>query len=432
MFKKHLKIIAIGFMLGMMHLMPNAEHHPFIAEKVIMQMKEKDANKHDKEKENTMIYEFPKLTGHYNVGLTSRHVVDPERQDIQNPLAHRELMVTVWYPAHKNFSRGRDTTNNKLALEVYCKDEVESVKGSFEQMGFPKKDIAMIDHVYAHAISEAKPLKENKPFPIILFSHGYLGCDAKMYTAFCEELASHGYIVASIAHTHYASKVTFPDGRVITPAPEKLTQQAMPSEQEQKLWTDDAQTVLNYLVTCNKDSKDAFHTMIDTQHVGMVGHSMGGVTAYNVCLKDDRFKVGISLDGLPINDDSFAMKMQCPFMFVLAQDTIDNLYSTDEELAQRNGLPIEQIVHIRSALQAILACMKKYYEGLAKSNMITSIVIPGIKHGGFSDLMILKEFPFYKNNKDIVNLEAMVGDADGFETVNKINQEMIKFFKQNL
>jgi dienelactone hydrolase len=427
MLKKRLKIIAIGFMLGMMHLMPNAEHHPFIAEKVIMQMKEKDTNKKNNEKENAMRYEFPKLTGNYNLGLTSRHVIDHARKDILDPSANRELMVEIWYPAQ---------TNSSHDLEVYCKDEVGLVKKSFEQMGYPEKDVAMIDQVYVHAISEATPLKESKPFPIILFSHGYLGCDAKMYTAFCEELASHGYIVASIAHTHYATKVTFPDGRVITPMPEKLTHQTMPSEQEQKLWNDDVQTVLNYLETCNKDPKDIFYGMLDMQRVGMVGHSMGGATAYNMCLKDNRFKAGISLDAFPmINNSSTAFsatEMKHPFEIVLAQDTIDNLYATDEELARRTGLPIEQIIQMRDTNQVMFMNMKKYYKELQESKKITYMLIPGIKHGGFSDLMILKEFPFYKNNKDVINLETMTGDANGFETIDRINQAMVKFFKQNL
>ena len=53
--------------------------------------------------------------------------------------------------------------------------------------------------------------------PVVLYSPG-LGGTRDSGTVLVEELVSRGYIVATIDHTHDATAVEFPDGRVETPA----------------------------------------------------------------------------------------------------------------------------------------------------------------------------------------------------------------------
>ncbi len=50
--------------------------------------------------------------------------------------------------------------------------------------------------------------------PVILFSHGYTGAFTD-YTFIFEDLASRGYVVASVDHTYEATAVEFPDGRFV-------------------------------------------------------------------------------------------------------------------------------------------------------------------------------------------------------------------------
>ncbi|MBN2246460.1 MAG: hypothetical protein JW755_11520 [Candidatus Aminicenantes bacterium] len=55
---------------------------------------------------------------------------------------------------------------------------------------------------------------KEKKYPVLIFSHGW-GEHYSQNTILMEELASHGYIVFSIAH-HYECKFSsYPDGRFI-------------------------------------------------------------------------------------------------------------------------------------------------------------------------------------------------------------------------
>ena len=50
--------------------------------------------------------------------------------------------------------------------------------------------------------------------PVVVFTHGYTGTFTD-YTYIFEDLASRGYVVASVDHTYEATAVAFPDGRFV-------------------------------------------------------------------------------------------------------------------------------------------------------------------------------------------------------------------------
>lgn len=372
-----------------------------------------------------MIFEFPPLKGEYGVGTTTRYLIDAARQEPHNPSANRELMIHLWYPANAD----------KHSLELYCKDEIEINKIAFLKKGYPEKNINELDSIYTHAVPNAEPLKKDVPFPVVLFSHGYLGTKPVEYTAFCEELASHGYIVVGIAHTYFASSVLFPDGRQITTPREKYMQQNKPDfEKDQELWIADAQFVIDQLTKINANSKDQFFNLFDLDKIGMFGHSFGGLVSLYMLLSDNRIKAGINFDQMSyLASNKIAITK--PFMFLMAQQTIDcinALNKSDEQLAQVFECDIEIIRAQMREAQSDWINMEKNYQQLIASNKVPYAIIPNIKHGGFSDYLVLKELPLYKNNKQLINLEAVTGTANGFETMEKINQHIVGFFDKYL
>ncbi len=353
-------------------------------------------------------FEFPQLTGKYPVGKTIRHIVDTSRQEPFNPTEKRELMVHIWYPCQSG------EIHSHVA---YRKDEIDETKASMLRKSFSEEDVKDLDSIYTHAVADEQPLRGLTPYPVILFSHGYLGSMPDDYTAFCEELASHGYIVASVAHTYYARQVVFPDGRKITAAPELFTQQRGPNADEQRMWAEDVQCVLDHLMQYNADAKDKFYDLLDPNRAGIIGHSMGGSTAFRLCMQDPRFKAGVSLDASPWSSDAKVSSLTKPFLFIFAEQTLEDLHACDEELAQKYNMDVAVVRGFRSVSQ---------------QEVREDVVIPGLMHGGFSDLLLIKEVPVYKNNKHIINLEAMTGTAEGKKTIQLINKHIVDFFNSNL
>lgn len=376
-----------------------------------------------------MIFNFPKLTCQYNVGETKRYIIDQNRKEAHDLSASRELMVYFWYPSDKL------QNSDKNSLNLYCAEDIEKNKQVFKQLGFTEAEINLLEHVYTYALPEAIPLYSNGPYPIVFFSHGYLGCGPRLYTAFCQELASHGYIVISIAHTYYAQSVTFPDGRVIEAASEKF-KQIEPSKEDQELWIADVHTALNALKKFSIDKNDMFFDLCNFNKIGMFGHSFGGSTAFYLCLQDPNFKVGIDLDNLLL-DDVDITDLHKPFLFILSESLVDELKLNDEEIKKKYSENLAQTfsMTVEEANEIIMKShnrMKDNFRKLTQSKELRYIVIPGIEHMGFSDLLILKEMSIHKQNKQLIDLESIAGQVEGFSIMREINEYIVGFFDKNL
>ncbi len=119
-----------------------------------------------------------------------------------------------------------------------------------------------------------------------------------------EDLASHGYVVVAIDHTHEAFAVHFPDGRV--------ERSEVPLDSPQEVLRDllvptrvaDARFVLDQLTelaTGRTVTETALPPHLagnlDLSRVGMFGHSLGGSTTAQAMHDDPRIRAGVNLDG---------------------------------------------------------------------------------------------------------------------------------------
>jgi len=145
---------------------------------------------------------------------------------------------------------------------------------------------------------------DRRGHPVVLYSPG-LGSDRTISTVLVEELASYGYIVVTIDHTHDAGEVEFPGGRVETLSLPRNINDAVIA-QALAVREADTRFVLNQLAAINaghnsnvgnqplpKGMRGAF----DLSRTGMFGHSLGGATAAATMHDDPRIKAGINMDG---------------------------------------------------------------------------------------------------------------------------------------
>jgi predicted dienelactone hydrolase len=113
------------------------------------------------------------------------------------PHAKREIMVTLYYPAHP-------PANAQPA--PYVEGQMTDLLASKAHL--PALAIQLIHaHAYEHV-----PIAGGS-FPVVLFSPG-IGTPPVEYTGTVEDLASHGYIVAMIYHTYSVPFTVFADGRM--------------------------------------------------------------------------------------------------------------------------------------------------------------------------------------------------------------------------
>ena len=129
----------------------------------------------------------------------------------------------------------------------------------------------------------------------------------RSYSALLEELASHGYVVAAIQHTYGTSAVGFPDQRLVRFGGKKWNAGDQdPLENRLRfyrsitdVWASDAVFVLDQLAQLEQGTPaSVLKGRLDLTHVGIFGHSFGGIAAAQACERDDRFKACLNLDGM--------------------------------------------------------------------------------------------------------------------------------------
>lgn len=217
----------------------------------------------------------PQLTGPLPVGTRDAHLVDSTRLDPFRPAKNRELMVTISYPAQR---KGRHAPWLTPGLAAAADPIISSPAfldvpaGTVDWSGTLRR--ARVD-------APALPGR----WPVVLFSPGLQG-PREFYSSQADDLASRGYVMVTVSHTHEALAVEFPGDRieygVIDGSPETMKKVI-------DTRVADMRFVLGRL--------PSLHRWADTGRVGIAGHSAGGYTAGETMVHDRRFDAGINIDG---------------------------------------------------------------------------------------------------------------------------------------
>lgn len=184
--------------------------------------------------------------GDLSVGVRQIELVNKDQIDIPAvaagggtpgdlPRYDRPLTVEMWYPSVEG-------ATGDTSMKAYLRDGTTEVT------------------LQGRAVRDAAPVASADPFPLIMLSHGYPG-NRFLMSHLAENLASKGYVVASIDHTDstYRDQTTFGSTLVNRPL--------------------DQLFVLDQMAKLNQDKSSGFAGLIDADNAGLVGYSMGGYGA---------------------------------------------------------------------------------------------------------------------------------------------------------
>lgn len=267
------------------------------------------------------------------------------------------------------------------------------------------------------SVQEKAATKES--FPLVIFSHGAFGYGMSNYSTF-QELASQGYTVCSINHTYHAFMTKLDNGKTILANMEFINNAMMAQngdvsaeksyalEQEwMKLRTGDMRFVLESIRKMTaKDNPDEVFQSIDLDHIGLLGHSLGGATAAQIGREDKDVDAVIVLDGTMLGEtvgfkDGKEIITDVPY-----PKPIMNIYN-------------------ESHYQEALKDKENYANMVASKNALASyqVVVKGSGHINFTDLPIVSPF-----------LSKMLGtgDVDARYCINTTNQVVLEFFNHYL
>ncbi len=184
--------------------------------------------------------------GDFEVGVRTVEVTDSNRPDVLNmrngedtPLYDRSLTLEIWYPA-----------------------QLASAQSPGTQYQTRTRNPEITATLTGRSVRDADPLRGDARFPLVIISHGYPG-NRYLLSHLGENLASKGYVVASIDHTDS----TYEDQQNINST---LYNRAM-----------DQRFVLSAIADFSETSDHFLSGVVDANNTGLIGYSMGGFGAVN-------------------------------------------------------------------------------------------------------------------------------------------------------
>ena len=265
---------------------------------------------------------LPDPGGPYAIGTTTYHLEDINRPEIfgESPGGNRELMLQIWYPADPGTAEEPAPWFDQL-------DIAASVIS--ERLGLPSFFLGHLNLVKTHALINAFPHSDAAPYPLLLFSHGLSGLRMQN-TALFEELASNGYIVASVDHTYDSVITILPEGRVILHHGQTVMPEGVPTVQSGRRLLDvrvqDLTSVLAFLEDQNRKNDSLLLGRMDMQKIGVMGHSTGGGTAIEFCAQSTQCQAVLALDSWvePVSDAAISSALPQPSMFLNTPEWLGN------------------------------------------------------------------------------------------------------------
>lgn len=361
---------------------------------------------------------LPKPTGEYQIATQKLFLTDTLRKEkFTSRRKYREIYVKIWYPVR---------AEGEYEYEYFLNDyPTKVVADIFKSVGLDRDLVDIIKQTQTHSLSEDFELPSGQKFPVILFNPGFYFGMSDFYTAIIENLASHGYIVCCINHPYeqpfvessgkdaYMKKKKAQLAYLPLFLMEKFRNFKIDTDEEieattrlylNKLkrfdkilrrWTADNEFFISYLEkVSNSPTSPSLFAGMNLDRMGVLGQSVGGSVSGQLCLQNsERIKAGINLDCFQFGD-MIDEPLQTPFM--LMQSEHYPLWILGNSVVYRNH-------------------QSDFYRTTIKN----------ARHFVFSDASFL----------DLISAEdkkKMIGNIEGDETVQLINNYILEFFNSYL
>jgi len=206
-------------------------------------------------------YYPPDAPGPYEVGVTTLYVADESRFELWG-MRYRTLPLEIWYPSTGDGGRANSMQDMVGEVPAVALPVLLLLYGA---------DFSAFWNAPTSALRDADVLDSGGPFPVVLFSHGFMGVRFQNFTM-AEHLASHGFVVVSVEHYGNAIFVNLPGPPLI---PFNPLGSATVSQDR----IGDVAFVFGELERMNRDSGGPWHKRLDLDRFAISGHSMGGFTS---------------------------------------------------------------------------------------------------------------------------------------------------------
>lgn len=375
---------------------------------------------------------LPAPDGAFGVGFARAEFVDTARRlDVEDAASGpRRLPGLVWYPAAR---RGEGD------VPYLAADTADTTLTALARIfRFTEVELKPVASARLAAQPGARPLRQARAFPVVVFSHGLL-MYPEQNSALAARLASHGYIVVSIAHPLDAVDQRLADGRVVearfstshddprfTGAFDTLVNGADLIDRRQALgvyaqavgatrigrsvaeWRADTLAVAQAIIDGREpEALKGVFASSDRSSLAFAGMSFGGATSATACRRVPECRAAVNLDGQNFDPELFDAPVQRPLLLLLSDWTRYGLFKGQSREADfsPNDLAYEP------------------WQSAGANSDVTRVRLGGGRHLAFTDLVALL---------DGEKRDARVGEVEGQEALAAVGDLVLAFLDERL
>ncbi|MCD9028216.1 hypothetical protein LDO26_08330 [Luteimonas sp. BDR2-5] len=376
---------------------------------------------------------LPAPDGEHAVGVVRAEFVDPSRPLDAGDRAGgpRRLPAIVWYPADAP-AAGEPA--------AYLEDEVAAttLPAIARNFGYAEDELRPLATARMTVHPGVPPARHPHGFPVVVYSHGFF-LYPEQNSVLASRLASHGYIVVSIAHPGDAADVRLEDGRVVATTiagegddprladalkvlaggPDLAVRRdalsvyadALPATRIGRSfadWRDDTVAVAGSILEGREP--EAIRDVLagaDRGRLAFAGMSFGGATSATTCRLVDACRAAVNLDGQNFDPDLYDRSVGRPMLLMLSDWTRYGLLEGQPRDADfsPNDLAYEA------------------WNDAGRDDDVVRVRLQGIRHMGFTDLAALLDDP---------KREERVGEIGGGEALAAIGDMVLAFLDTHL